>query len=86
MVNVNKLRGKIVENGMTIGELAKKIGVDRSTFYRKLNSNGETFSIKEANLICTVLGLTSKEATVFFLISMSHEMRKKERNHESINY
>nr|WP_285851716.1 helix-turn-helix transcriptional regulator [Bacillus licheniformis] len=66
VVNVNKLRGKIVENGMTIGELAKKIGVDRSTFYRKLNSNGETFSIKEANLICTVLGLTSKEATVIF--------------------
>ncbi|MEC1024399.1 helix-turn-helix domain-containing protein [Bacillus paralicheniformis] len=66
MVNVNKLRGKIVENGMSIGELAKKIGIDRSTFYRKLNSNGETFSIKEANLICDVLGLTSEEATVIF--------------------
>ena len=25
VVNVNKLRGKIVENGMTIGELAKKL-------------------------------------------------------------
>ena len=32
MVNVNKLKGKIVENGLTIGTLAKKLGIDRSTY------------------------------------------------------
>ena len=35
MVNVNKLRGKIVENGMSIPELAANIGIDKATFYRK---------------------------------------------------
>ena len=67
MVNINKLKGKIVENGLTIGKLAKEIGLDKSTLYRKLNNDGETFTIREANLICSVLGLTGKEATEIFL-------------------
>lgn len=66
MVNINKLKGKIVENGLTIGKLAKEIGLDRSTLYRKINNDGETFSIREANLICSVLGLTGQEATEIF--------------------
>lgn len=41
MVNVNKLKGKIVECGLSIEELAKRIGKDRATLYRRLNSNGK---------------------------------------------
>lgn len=66
MVNINKLKGKVVENGLTIGKLAKEIGLDKSTLYRKLNNDGETFTIREANLICSVLGLNGKEATEIF--------------------
>lgn len=44
-VNVNKLKGKIVENGMTVSALAEKIGVDRATLYRKLSNNGETMKV-----------------------------------------
>ena len=66
MVNINKLKGKTVENELTIAELAEKIGLDRSTLYRKLNSEGETFTIKEANLICNVLQLSKQEAMEIF--------------------
>ncbi|NMB41002.1 MAG: helix-turn-helix transcriptional regulator [Firmicutes bacterium] len=66
MVNVNKLKGKIVENGLTIGILAKKLGIDRSTLYRKLSDEGEMFTIKEANLICNILNLSAQEATAIF--------------------
>lgn len=66
MVNVNKLKGKIVENEKTIAELAEKIGLDRSTLYRKLSSDGETFTIKEANLICKELKLSKQEAMEIF--------------------
>lgn len=66
MVNVNKLKGKIVENEMTITELAEKIDLDKSTLYRKLNAEGETFTIKEANLICSELKLSRQEATEIF--------------------
>ncbi|TAH62235.1 MAG: XRE family transcriptional regulator [Gottschalkiaceae bacterium] len=66
MVNVNKLKGKIVEKELTIEKLAERIGLDRSTLYRKISNDGETFTIREANLICNELGLTGKEATAIF--------------------
>lgn len=66
MVNVNKLRGKIVEKGSNIADLAGNIGIDKATFYRKMAQNGETFSIKEANLICKKLELNSNEAVSIF--------------------
>lgn len=66
MVNVNKLKGKIVEKGMTVEQLARKMGVNKSTIYRKLNNAGETFTIKDANLICSILGLTGQEAAGIF--------------------
>ena len=67
MVNVNKLKGKIVEKGTTIEKLAIQIGIDRSTMYRKMNTNGENFSIKEADLIVKSLGLSKDDAvTIFF--------------------
>lgn len=66
MVNVNKLRGKIVENGMSIPELAANIGIDKATFYRKLNTNGENFTIKEADLIAKGLSLNRDEVNDIF--------------------
>lgn len=66
MVNVNKLKGKIVENGLTIQELADSINVDKATLYRKLNSNGETFLIREADAISHKLNLTLDEVNAIF--------------------
>ena len=67
MVNVNKLKGKIVEQGMNVEKLAKKIGIDKSTLYRKLQDEGESITIKEASLIIEVLKLTAEEAhSIFF--------------------
>ena len=69
MVNINKLKGKIVEKELTIEKLAKRIGIDRSTLYRRLDNNGETFTIREVNLICNELELTGREATEIFFSS-----------------
>lgn len=66
MVNVNKLKGKIVECGLNVETLAEKIGIDRATLYRKLNSNGETILIKEASLIAEELKLSMEEAMAIF--------------------
>lgn len=66
MVNINKLKGKIVENDLTIEKLADIIGINRSTIYRKLNHEGETFTIKEANLIARALNLTAEEVNAIF--------------------
>ena len=65
-MNVNKLKCKIVERGENVEVLADKIGVDRATMYRKLNSF-EKVTIGEASRIKAALGLTSEEATENFL-------------------
>lgn len=66
MVDVPKLKGKIVERNTTQEELANKIGIDKSTFYRKMKQNGN-FSIKEVNLIVSALNLSKDEAmSIFF--------------------
>ena len=38
MVNVNKLKAKMVELGTNVDELSEKIGMDRATFYRRLSA------------------------------------------------
>lgn len=65
-MNVNKLKGKIVEKGLSVTEVAMKIGIDRSSLYRKLNNEGETLTIKEANLIVKVLEIPPNEALEIF--------------------
>lgn len=66
MVNVNKLKGKIVECGMNVAEFALKIGMDRATLYRRLSSEGKDFTIEEADCIVKELRLSSSEANAIF--------------------
>lgn len=66
-VNINKLKGKIVEKGMTVSTLADAIGVDKGTLYRKMRNNGETMLLRDANAIIKALSLSCDEAISIFL-------------------
>lgn len=66
VANIKKLRAKMLEKGVNVEDLAKIINKDRATFYRKLGSDGDSFTIKEANLIVDALKLNPKEATAIF--------------------
>lgn len=66
MVNIDMLRGKIVEKRMSVEEIAKAVGVDKSTLYRRLNDGGASFTIGEADRIVSVLCLTADEASAIF--------------------
>ena len=63
-MNANKLKGKIVERGMTVGRLAQEVGMDRATMYRKLKDG--SFTVKEAQLIGLALGLTKQDVMDIF--------------------
>ena len=65
-MNVNKLKGKIVENGMNVELLADAINVNRSSLYRKLNCF-EKITIGEAGRIKEALNLSAEEAIDIFL-------------------
>lgn len=66
MVNINKLKGKIVECEFTVTELARKVGINHATLYRKLKSDGKDFTIQEADRIAKELKLSPSEASSIF--------------------
>ena len=66
-MNVQKLKGKIVERGLNVGIVAEQLGIDRCTLYRKLSNCGETITIGEAKKLSKALELTEEEATAIFL-------------------
>jgi len=70
--NMQKLRGKIVEAGITQEALADMLGVDRSTFYRKVKTEGVTFTIAEVHKIVEVIQLSQQDAIEIFLSNKSH--------------
>lgn len=79
MVNVNKLKGKIVENRMNVRELADVIGIDKATMYRKLNNSGESFTIGEMDSIIKALNLSLSEANaIFFSQYVAYNANSKE--------
>mgnify|MGYP001408271279 CR=1 FL=1 len=65
-MNANKLKGKIVENGLNIAKAADIINIHKSSFYRKLNGF-DTFTVAEAVKLKEALGLTNLEALEIFL-------------------
>ena len=65
-MQVQLLRGRIVGAGSTIEALAVNIGINRSTFYRKMKNQGNTFTVEEMNKIVAALQLNEKEASEIF--------------------
>ena len=64
-MNIQMLKGKIVERGLNVNTVASKIGIDRSCLYRKLRG-GDKITIGEAAKIKEALNLTEEEAMAIF--------------------
>lgn len=65
MFNSEKLRDKMRENDVPISKVLANLGINKSTFYRKMNSGG--FTISEASKLVEVVGLTKSDAVSIFL-------------------
>lgn len=65
-MNINKLKGKIVEKDMNVEALAAILGINRASLYRKLN-NGEKITIGEAAKLKEALEMNNEEAFEIFL-------------------
>jgi len=65
-MNVNRFRGKIVEKGMNVEVLSERMGIHKSNVYRKMNNNGDTFTLKEVRKIIEILDLTAEETRDIF--------------------
>jgi DNA-binding phage protein len=65
MPNIDLLKSKIKESGMTMIAIAEKSGILRETLYNRLNGEGE-FKVSEIVALTSVLGLTKKERDEIF--------------------
>lgn len=63
MIDTNKLKGKIVENGMTQAQVAEEIGMTAATFTRKMQSG--RFGTDEAERMIRLLNITDPCAIFF---------------------
>jgi len=66
-VNTRLLKAKMVERGISGDDLAKMIGINPSTFYRKMKTGGNSFTVAEMYAIVDALELTDDEAVLIFL-------------------
>jgi hypothetical protein len=65
--NIDKLRGKFREKRITQEELASRIGMNASTFSRKMKADGLAFTVGQMHKIVEELGITTDEAVQIFL-------------------
>lgn len=63
-MNVNKLKAKLVENGLNVKAFARKLGLNPQTVYNKMNNDG--FKMAEARKIGEILNLSSTELCEIF--------------------
>ncbi len=66
-VDIELMRDKMKKAKLTQAEVAEKICVDKSTFSRKMQNQGESFSIGEMHKIVDILDLSKEEAQQIFL-------------------
>lgn len=59
-MNANKIKAKIVECGMTQGEVAQIIGISANSFSRKLLGKRD-FLLSEVIALCSVLNFDNPE-------------------------
>lgn len=65
MVNFELLRKAMEDSGMPTSTIAERSGIDRSTFYNRLNGKGE-FKVSEMKAISVVLRLTPELRDAIF--------------------
>lgn len=64
VVNSNKLRAKMIEQGYSVGTISESLGINQATLYRKMDSGN--FTIKEAKDLAKILHLDKDEVNAIF--------------------
>lgn len=65
-MNVRKLKGRMLEEGVTQELLAKSLGSSRSTVHRRLNEHPDELTVGEAKKISRLLGLSDTDKLQIF--------------------
>ena len=67
MLNILKLKGRIAENGLNVTSLAREIGMNRDTLYRRFANEGERLTLGDIKKICGVLKIDKEDTLDIFM-------------------
>ncbi len=70
MVNSRKIKGRLVELGLTQKDVAEKIGVAQPTVNQKIN-NIRPMDLQEAEAIADLLKISPREFVEYFYIAVA---------------
>lgn len=66
MFDSKKFKAKLIESGLTVTDIAKALGINEATLYRKINGSSD-FSRNELTMIKAKLKLSIEEfENIFF--------------------
>ena len=66
-MNIEKMKRFMDEHNLTPKDMAKAANINESTWFRKVNRNGDTLTVKEMNMIISAFGMKRTEvAEIFF--------------------
>lgn len=68
MINTNKVKGRIVELGMTYKDVAGALNIALPTVSQKIN-NVRPMTLTEAEILCGLLNIEPTEFTQYFFSS-----------------
>lgn len=66
MVNTDRLKLELKKQNVTIESASEYIGINPATFYRKVNRNGENFTVAEVKKIADLLALSNESIQAIF--------------------
>lgn len=66
-MDMKALREEMDSQKMSVEDLAKKTGIERSALYRRFKSEGTKFTVSEAKRIADALALERTVAATIFL-------------------
>ena len=66
-MNTAEVKKRMKDKGITGDAMAKALGMNPATYYRKMQKNGEEFSAVDINVFKRVLEMDSQEAVDFLL-------------------
>ena len=70
-VNTHLLKKTIEDKNMTIEGVSKSMGINPSTFYRKLERQGKNFTVEQMQKIGAILALSKSDLCDIFLFDSS---------------
>lgn len=66
-MDIQKFLQIMSDKGLTVSEMAKMLGMDDSTLYRKIKRNGETFTVGDLENIRKAFGMDARTAAELLL-------------------